>query len=224
ILYWTHESHAATILSAIQTPVNTTQHVLRIAAYTWTSALELILLTLNQAEFMAHEERTPHRYNNTTTSNPSSLFPAAVDNNKWKQEIARLYNSILVLNTFRRRLAFFEDDIDRVLEQLDANSAPDPSSPAPTTLAAARKDFLALSTRIRLYKSRVDALASSTDEIVSLRSAAKGLDDGAFNLRIAVFAATVLPATLVAALLSMADGFKPGDERFWIFWAVAVPL
>lgn len=59
---------------------------------------------------------------------------------------------------------------------------------------------------------------------MNLRSVAKSLDDSAFNLRLAVFAAIVFPATFVAAMFGMSDGFKPGDGEFWVFWVTSVPL
>jgi hypothetical protein len=197
------------------------QHVLKIAAYNWTSLLELTLLTFNQVEFMIHEQRSPDNFQDTGAAKATSPFKY-IDRKKWSRDMSYLHSSIYALNGFRRRLGYFEDDIDRVIEQLTPQDAP--STNSPLALAGAIKDFTAISSRLRLYKARTEALSSTADDIVNLRSAAKSLEDSAFNLRLAIFIAIMFPATLVAALLSMGDGFKPGDGEFWIFWAAAAPL
>lgn len=213
ILYWTQNDNSALILSALESPCNASFYALKIAAYHWTNLLELILLTLNQGEFVADEERHPARYVSELFANNHAL---------WKRKIAGLYEAIWYFNIFRRRLAFFEDDLDLALERLNPHDAY--VDGLPSALRDATIDFKALLARLRLYKARADALGSTADEIVNMRGAAKSLDDSAFNLRLAIFAAVVFPGTFVAAIFGMSDGFKPGDGRFWIFWVVSIPL
>lgn len=219
ILYWTQKDNEAMIKSAIENPVNTTNYVLKVVAYHWTNLLELILLTMNQAEFVADEGRHPENFMGDPGAQ-TKLF--ATNNYKlWKKQISQLYVGIWYFNIFRRRMAFYEDDLDLAIEALNPRSD---ASDLPEALKGASIDFQTLQARLRLYKARADMLASTADEIVNLRSAAKSLDDSAFNLRLAIFAAIVFPGTFIAALFGMSDGYKPGDEQFWIFWVVSVPL
>jgi hypothetical protein len=213
ILYWTQRDNEGMITSAMENPCNTMDYVLKIAAYHWTSLLELVLLTLNQGEFVADEERNPGRY-------VTELF--ASSERAWKSKISKLYESIWYLNIFRRRLAFFEDDLDLALERL--NPCDVYIENLPTALRDASVDFKSLLTRLRLYKTRAEALASTADEIVNMRGAAKSLDDSTFNLRLAIFAAVVFPSTFIASIFGMSDGYKPGDDQFWVFWVVSIPL
>lgn len=213
ILYWTQKNNEDMIRSAMENPCNTMTYALKISAYHWTNMLELVLLTLNQGEFVADEERQPERYVN-------ELF--AKSNKVWKFKISKLYQAIWYLNIFRRRLAFFEDDLDLALERLNPHDAH--IETLPSALRDATIDFKSLLTRLRLYKSRAEALTSTADEIVNMRGAAKSLDDSTFNLRLAIFAAVVFPSTFIASIFGMSDGYKPGDDRFWIFWVVSIPL
>ena len=216
ILYWTQKDNQDMINSTIKSPCNTVSYALKIAAYHWTNMLELILLTLNQGEFVTDEERLPEHF-------VSELFTSKTKT--WKNRIANLYQTIWYLNIFRRRLAFFEDDLDLALERLDPRSGSyADSSRLPAALRDATIDFTSLLARLRLYKLRAEALASTADEIVNMRGAAKSLDDGMFNLRLAIFAAVVFPSTFIASIFGMADGYKPGDDQFWIFWVVSIPL
>ncbi|XTI91803.1 hypothetical protein V2W45_1248686 [Cenococcum geophilum] len=213
ILYWTQKDNEDMIKSAVENPCNTMSYVLKIAAYHWTNMLELVLLTLNQGEFVADEERHREQY-------VSELF--ANSDKVWKSKILKLYQAIWYLNIFRRRLAFFEDDLDLALERLNPHDGYIDS--LPSALRDATIDFKSLLARLRLYKSRAEALASTADEIVNMRGAAKSLDDSTFNLRLAIFAAVVFPSTFIASVFGMSDGYKPGDDQFWIFWVVSIPL
>ncbi|KAF2465899.1 uncharacterized protein BDR25DRAFT_80860 [Lindgomyces ingoldianus] len=225
ILYWTQKDNDDAVRLAIEQPFNTMQYVLKIVAYHWTNTLELFLVTLNQAEFLADEGR----YQQLEEGGDAVSGIFTDDYHKWKKEISRLYVAIYSLNVFRRRLAYFEDDVELNLERLGCKPDGTLYSPfadaqnLPLALQDAMMDFSAIAGRVKLYKDRADALASTADEIVNLRGAAKSLDDGAFNLRLAVLAAVVFPPTLIAALFGMSDGFKPGDGQFWIFWAVSIP-
>ncbi|ORY18704.1 hypothetical protein BCR34DRAFT_292373 [Clohesyomyces aquaticus] len=187
--------------------------------------LELFLLTLNQGEFIADAGRYQARDNGGDIG--PSIF--AHDHKSWRKKTERLYRAIYCLNIFRRRLAYFEDDLQLNLERLGCGPSGSPwreSTPSkkmPSAIEDANMDLSAALARLKLYKSRADALTSQADEIVNLRAADKSLEDGAFNLRLAVLAAIVFPATLIAALLGMSDGFKPGDGQFWVFWVVSIP-
>jgi Mg2+ and Co2+ transporter CorA len=44
------------------------------------------------------------------------------------------------------------------------------------------------------------------------------------GLKLAALSAIFFPITLVAAIFSMGENFKPGAKLFWIPWVVAVPL
>ncbi|KAH7087693.1 hypothetical protein FB567DRAFT_415345, partial [Paraphoma chrysanthemicola] len=216
ILYWTQKDNSDLVRSAIQNPVNTMHYALKIAAYNWTHLLELVLFTINQAEFVADLGRDPRHFDSDNASRNSSVFS--------QTDAFRLYKAIFYLNVFRRRLGFYEDDLDLALENLGYVSDDMDRFNLPSALRDAHLDFSTLSKRLKLFKSRVDNLTTTADEIVNLRSAKKSLDDGDFNLRLAILAAIVFPVTLVAAIFGMSDTFKPGDGKFWIFWAVSLPL
>ncbi|KAH7159356.1 hypothetical protein DER46DRAFT_611594 [Fusarium sp. MPI-SDFR-AT-0072] len=140
-------------------------------------------------------------------------------------QLRRVTDTAKDINYFRRQMVHFENVLNLNLERLGINLAqPEDPKLLPITLHDVQKDFLTIAPRLRSYRERVDNLSGIPDQLSSLHAAFKGIDDGAFGLRLSIFAAIVFPITLVAAVLSMGDEFLPGKSKFWIFFATSIPL
>jgi Mg2+ and Co2+ transporter CorA len=128
----------------------------------------------------------------------------------------------------RRRLMWYEEEMILNLERLgfaqDGNTT-DKSPPAePTSLAAAKKDLHAALHRLQLYKKRIDGLTGVFSDLVNIRNALRSLKISDFAMKLSLLGIIILPITLVAAIFSMGDTFRPGAQHFWIPWVVALPL
>ena len=129
---------------------------------------------------------------------------------------------------------WYEDQMGLNLERLGVTD-PDEAAPSSmassssvgvrsTALAEARQNFLSLYRRLRQNKERADSLTGIVTDLISLRGALRGLEDGALGLRLSILGAVIFPITLIAAILSMGGDFAAGESKFWLLWAVSVPL
>ncbi|KPI44757.1 uncharacterized protein AB675_8303 [Cyphellophora attinorum] len=74
------------------------------------------------------------------------------------------------------------------------------------------------------YKSLYDDMASSYMQVCSLRESLASNQQARGVRRLSAMGALFVPVSLSATLLSMADPFTPGKDRFWVFFAIAVPF
>lgn len=143
----------------------------------------------------------------------------------WKTELTSISAATKDINYMLRQMNHFERaitlNIERLGVQLGCESVQDG---LPRALADAQKDFLTISARLRPYRDRVYDLSSIANEVAGLRASFKSIQDGEQGLRLSLFAAIIFPLTLVASMLSMGDGYLPGQHNFWVFWAASVPL
>jgi hypothetical protein len=74
------------------------------------------------------------------------------------------------------------------------------------------------------YKSLYDDMASSYMQVMSLRESQISNEQARGVARITVLGAFFVPVSLTAGILSMAAPFSPGQEKFWVFFAIAGPF
>jgi Mg2+ and Co2+ transporter CorA len=172
-----------------------------------------VLDTLSRVEFMSRDE--------------GRSVGESASTKKWAKDVQALGPSWEDLTVFRARLMWYEDEMMLNLERLgiaqDGTTTWSDQN-GPNSLKAAKKDFYAAFLRLRLYKSRADNLTSIVTDLVNLRGAVQSLEVGRLGLKLGVLSAIFFPITLVAAIFSMGENFKPGAKLFWIPWVVAVPL
>jgi Mg2+ and Co2+ transporter CorA len=154
-------------------------------------------------------------------------FGESFDTDDLRNELVDLGPRLQELSVFRSRLMWYEDEMILNLERLgiaqDGSKNWPPSSQS-LSLEAAKKDLYAAFLRLQLYKSRTDSLTGTVTDYVSLRGDLRSLSVERFGMRLTVLGAIFFPVTLVAAIFSMGENFKPGARQFWIPWVVAIPL
>jgi hypothetical protein len=74
------------------------------------------------------------------------------------------------------------------------------------------------------YKSLYDDMASSYMQVMSLRESQISNEQARSVARITILGAFFVPVSLTAGILSMAEPFTPGQEKFWVFLAIAGPF
>ncbi|PQE03843.1 Mg2+ transporter zinc transport protein [Rutstroemia sp. NJR-2017a BBW] len=93
------------------------------------------------------------------------------------------------------------------------------------------RDFLAIYARLLTLKSRVTSSMSSTQALSSImanrdalkearRSVKEARNAKAFTIMGLIF----IPLAYTSALFSMSGEYGPGEGRFWVYWAVALPM
>ncbi|KAI1439367.1 hypothetical protein F5Y02DRAFT_426302 [Annulohypoxylon stygium] len=101
------------------------------------------------------------------------------------------------------------------LAKTDINSLP---------YATLQEDFRYLSTQVENYSRSLEFILPVAATIVQLTEARRSITEAA-NVRYLTYIALIfVPLTFSSGLFSMQDGFLPGQGRFWIYVAVALPL
>ncbi|KAH6676981.1 hypothetical protein F5X68DRAFT_246039 [Plectosphaerella plurivora] len=74
------------------------------------------------------------------------------------------------------------------------------------------------------YKSLYDDMAASYMQVMSLRESLASNTQARGVGRLTVMGVLFVPVSLSTGLLSMAEPFTPGQNRFWVFFVLVVPI
>lgn len=141
------------------------------------------------------------------------------------------------VQAWKRRVGEFKNDLCGIMLQL--HIAPNDLKlnwPASTRISAVDFQFLYLRfTDLGQLISSVNGSLASLVSIAGSRSALKGQNlslemthrsiRDAKNIKTLTFLGLIfIPFSYTASLFSMADGYFPGGDSFWMYFAVALPL
>ena len=215
ILHWTRIATRKQITQARADSINAADHLLKSIAYMWNHTLDLIQATINQGEYFADD-------------NQASL-DSSTAGSEWRARLNNVATSLEDIHFLRRQMAFFQFHLRLNLERLGVTRNGDrmvigDGGALPAALIDAQRDFSHLHGRLQPYVGRMSALSQLANEITSLHTSFKSVQDSEFGLIISTIAVVVFPATLVASIFSMGGNFLPGRDQFWVFWAAVVPL
>src|SRR5207248_1813024 len=85
-------------------------------------------------------------------------------------------------------------------------------------------DFLIQLRRMQGELERVKVLGSVLPGNLAVIASKQSLEEAHSVARLTVMALTFVPLSFVASLFSMQGDVAPGGRKFWIFFAVALPL
>lgn len=211
VFHWTKLATPDLIQQTNQKSSNAAYYLLKHVAQHWVNQLELMNTTIARAEWFADD------------------YQAKIDDNlskqKWKSDLLEINEIAKDINYMRRHLNHFWRamylNLERLGVQLGCESVNEEASLA---IKDAQKDFLTIHTRMQPLRDRAEALNSVSNDLANLRAAFRGVSDGEFSLRLSLFASIVFPLTLLAGIFSMGDDFRPGKPRFWLLWAIGLPV
>lgn len=86
------------------------------------------------------------------------------------------------------------------------------------------QDFRYVRRRMLSLKARADTLFSSFTAKQSLETARLSLYETSVARALTFFATIIGPLLLTTGLFSMGQSFAPGGSKFWLYWAIALPL
>ncbi|KXS97201.1 hypothetical protein AC578_883 [Pseudocercospora eumusae] len=101
---------------------------------------------------------------------------------------------------------------------------PPVNSQLPLAVEDVQNDFLAIHSRLKSLRARVDDLGTIVNEVSALRAAFNSIEAGANAFKLNMFLAVFFPLTLVATMLGMGGDYLLGEKKFWVFWASSAPL
>lgn len=212
VFYWTKIASRDLISAACEHSVNSAHYLLKYIATYWTNHLELIACTVALSEYLADDHQAK------VDSNRSA--------NQWKEELEYISNATRDINHVRRQLNYFEQACVLNLERLGRAVGADNSRGGDicTAISDAQYDFSVIHARLQASCARLAELRGLANDLANLHTAFRSITSSDFGLRISFIAAIVFPMTLVSGILSMQGRYLPGQDRFWVFWAVSIPL
>ncbi|KAI9685017.1 MAG: hypothetical protein M1822_005409 [Bathelium mastoideum] len=211
VIHWTKIAKQDLILSARECSVNSAHYLLKYVANLWVHQLDLVQSTIAQSEYFSEDYQ--------------AKADLGTSSEEWRRTMLEVHDATTDMNHLRRQMLHFEHHMTLNLERLGiVMGAERIDSSAPDAIQDAQKDFLHLYTRLRPFVARAMALDKTANDLASLHANFKSIQHSELGLKLSVFASIVFPATLVSSVLSMGNEFLPGQGKFWVFWAVSVPV
>lgn len=136
------------------------------------------------------------------------------EKNQYMRDFSAALNEV---NTMRRRLNWYASEMKLNCEALRSpNFALDDIQ--------RDRDFVAIYNRLVSYQNWADRLMSVITTHVSLMETEKSISDSKSLARLTVLGFFFVPASFVATFFSMGGKFSVGQPKFWIYFAVAIPV
>ncbi|RAH47403.1 uncharacterized protein BO95DRAFT_441227 [Aspergillus brunneoviolaceus CBS 621.78] len=85
-------------------------------------------------------------------------------------------------------------------------------------------DLQHLEQQIELHARALEILNPINTALVQLLDSRKSISQAEDVKRLSLVALVFIPLSYVTGIFSMADRYAPGSERFWVYWATAVPI
>lgn len=208
--YWTKVAKQEDIIAATMQATEATRYLTKIIASNWNVLLEYIWKTLNRMD----------------TKLGSFERPKGIDEEEVLQNLAE---TLANANLWRRRLSWYSDSLELNLQNLGIptdlgiSRVPRPASTSTMHLDD-KEDFLAIFQRWRNAVKRLDSLIQV---VIGTLSVLEGRLSIAESKRVAVLTwlgVLFIPLSFSASFFAMADEYKPGREKLWIYFAVALPM
>ena len=86
------------------------------------------------------------------------------------------------------------------------------------------KDIDYLQAQLRDYSQSLEQMVTVATSIVQLLDSRRSILEAVNIRRLTYIALVFVPLAWVASLFSMSDAYSPGHERFWVYFATALPL
>jgi len=133
----------------------------------------------------------------------------------------RMENNLASLQKMKRRFNTFGGNIDATIAifkshlYLGADAG---------FVAAMELDFRELSARLSRFHQRVEGVLPVVTAMVQILDTRRSYQETTNLTRLTYLALVFVPLSFCSSLFSMTEGIAPGGPRFWIYFAVAIPL
>ena len=101
---------------------------------------------------------------------------------------------------------------------------PESSSSCSENSQALRDDYDFISTNIKEHANRLEPMILVVASFIQLIESRRALWETANVTRLTVLAIVFVPLNFIATLSSMSENFGPEGPKFWMYFAVALPI
>lgn len=122
-----------------------------------------------------------------------------------------------------RRLGEYCEDVEDVMLRCGIPLSDDDLS-QPKEWSDSAVDFQMLRMRLRDVRRRAELLNAAITGLASVSGSQQALREARSTKALTLVGLVFIPLAYTATLFSMAEPFGPGEERFWVYFAVAGPL
>jgi len=151
------------------------------------------------------------------------ISPHLTDEKK-DQYMRKFTTALNEVNTMRRRLGWYVEEMRLNLETLciDPSLCSFPSKDDSKFPHA--QNFLSLFNRLLTYQSWAEKLLGVITAHVNLMETEKSITDSKSLSRLTILGFVFVPVSFVCSFFSMGGDFAVGENKFWVFWVVVLPL
>jgi Mg2+ and Co2+ transporter CorA len=133
------------------------------------------------------------------------------------------------LYIYRRRVTRYHELITQAKEQCTSRGQMSWSCSqiSPISLEHGKdmeSDFIYLQDKVLETSRRTEKNIDLLTALVAIGEGKQALDENHALARLSLLATVFLPFSTVATIFSIQGGYGPGQGRFWLFWAIAIPL
>jgi Mg2+ and Co2+ transporter CorA len=86
------------------------------------------------------------------------------------------------------------------------------------------KDIRHLQRQMELYSLYLEQMVTMSTSMIQILDSRRSIGEAVHVRRLTYVALIFIPLSWVASLFSMGEGFLPGQEFFWVYFAVGLPL
>lgn len=122
-----------------------------------------------------------------------------------------------------RRITECAEDLEWIMLQCRI-PLENPDTSRTTSWRDSTLDYQFLYMRYGSLRTRAESLNSSIAALVGMSGNQHSLREAKRTRALTVVGLMFIPLAYVASLFSMADGYLPGHSRFWLYFAVSLPL
>ncbi|KAK4195480.1 hypothetical protein QBC40DRAFT_316010 [Triangularia verruculosa] len=131
-------------------------------------------------------------------------------------------NNIVDLQRWRRRSIQSQHKLRLLAEFIEYWLPHEPSDKQPWNLVL--KDIQHLLSQLQQYNRALKHVVPMATSMVQLLESRRSMQEAANVGRLTLIATVFVPLSWVAGLFGMSEEYTPGHERFWVYWAAALPL
>ena len=219
IYYWEEVASGDLIAAALNNPALSAVHLQKLVASNWLVLLEYIWAALSDLE------RTLWHFEDPTNENTEDL-------------LARLNQTLAEGNRLRRRLSWYLDELEWTMRSLNITTDERDLNNKRQKDLSIGEDFKFIHARLHTCKQKVESLATVVTGLLSVcqgkisesvartsaETATVSANEARLVSRLTVLAVIFIPLSFSASIFSMGGDFQPGGSRFWLYFAVSLPM
>lgn len=131
-------------------------------------------------------------------------------------------SDIVDLQRWRRRISQSQHKLHLLAEFIDHWLPAEPGNKQPWEMLL--KDIGYIRSQLQAYSSSMERAVPVATAMVQLLDAKNSVRQAANVTLLTYIALVFVPLSWVTGLFSMSDGYSPGQEHFWLYFATALPL